>query len=453
MIWYNILAMQFRYEKQPFSPENTPSRERVASADREIISGVRENKIEKLREALGKQFENSLSRTVKPEAYQDSYDTEQVNKMNKLYVSFRDRAEAIKNLYLSCARRFIMSGLMASLISFAGAQEQTDIPNTPENVKKKEFIDPRNPDNFLYDIEKHKQEMPSVVRIDTLSQEQVVEFRNESPLFNGEFLNNPDGHPHALAEYEEITKQYNDIREWSKNLIESPVYQARLSYELKESNLTGAETFYIQKRLSNLLETDYLLETPEDLEIESGAEGYYTKKPYQHDKPGLTFLESVDAGQTTLPYTISLKAKTTAAHEYEHEAVDVGENFYHEHVDGSTEAISPYAQELYREGFNNELWERITSKALAAGMLQEDIDELYEYYSSTTEMQAFKRGATYELNQQGIWNYDEEFTEETYEKVMNYIEQESHQDLGSSAFTFFKFIKKEQAIKIFNTIA
>lgn len=453
MLLCDISTMPSQHERQPHSHESTPTPERFVSETRETVSTEREGKIEILKESLNRSFQTFVSRIAGSETYGGLYNEDQAEEIRSLRASFKERAERIKNRHLSRVKNLVASSLMAGLISFVGAQEKSDAPKTEEDTTKNEFIDPRNPDSFLYDIEKNKQEISSIVRVDTLSQDDIKEFIGDSPTFNEDLVNNPDQYPNALTEYEEIKKQYNDVREWSKNLIDSPVYQARLANELKESNLTGAETFYSQKRLSNLLETDYILETPEHIQIESGAAGYYTGKAYQHEESGTMFLESLRAGQTTLPYTESLNAESTAAHEYEHEAMDIGENFYHEHAEGNTEAISPYAQKLYREGFDNELWERVTTKALEAGMDQGEINELYEYYSSYTELQAFKRGATYELGQKDIWDYNEDFTEETYEKVIDYLEKEDNQDPESSLFIFFKFIKKEQAIKIFNTIA
>lgn len=411
--------------------------------------------------SLKKSFEGFATRLLGPEIYKEEYTPEQVGQIAQLKERFDVRAAQSRNKHLAQARNIIMSTITSGILTLPGFGQETpthleSIEDTPVYVRPN--IDVRDPKSYLFDLDKEKHEAPSIVRTDTLSNADLKEFMNESPAFGAELLSRPEDLPSAFAEYEAIKKQYDDVRSWSKGLIMSPTYQQRLTHELKESGLTGAETFYSQKRLFNLMETDYRMQTAEEIELEhKAAEAYYEPVTYSEPKEaGITILRSPSEGQATLPYEKNVFVESIAAHEFEHESMDANKNLNLHHPDEGLEVVTPYAKQLYKEGLNYETIETMSEKLLAKGMPQEELERIVSYYSSSTELQAYKKGATYELKQLGIWDYTEEFTEKKYQEAMDYVDariKSKNVDGPSNLFVFFKLMKKEYAIKILNEIA
>lgn len=223
-----------------------------------------------------------------------------------------------------------------------------------------------------------------------------------------------------LRHVEDVEKQ----RSWLKKITASKTYLKRLIKE-HDGNESRAQNLQ-EKRIQRLEEYNYYLSNHSYLSDEQ-AYGHvlnHGKMKYQafiHNESTAGINEYTDKeGNVVLTETDN---NMTALHEFEHQ-VDL-------------ELISTQAKEIFYNNLD-------TSK-----MPIYQFEEL-DYYSNPSELLARKRVFDYELEKLQVKKYDEEFTQDHYEKVLQ-LQQQDELDYNSEQF--INSFRKDGIMIIMNTVA
>ncbi|MCB9808854.1 hypothetical protein H6776_00455 [Candidatus Nomurabacteria bacterium] len=429
--------------------------------------------------SLEKRAEGFTSRMLGAEIYQDTYSRQQCQEIGILKGHFDNMAHSLTQYYNALAKRVVFTTMFfVATASFGQNSLAPEQPTSSEDISTSWSDMTKNSKNFYHEVV-GEFGSPVFAPVREKRIEDTYDFMSNSPAWNKQEVNiidpmytlgndipsrqklyeTPDLWPDALEEYQMIKKQYDDVRAWSKDQIMTPAYQARLANELAQSNMVGMETFYSQKRLLNLSDKTYQLDMNQDIleDSDDGAFAYYN--PTEGQGGSWVNNEAVrfpTEGVTHLPYEKTLDYEGVAAHEFDHESVDVDDLFGNEETLVSQNLITPHALSLYQEGINNVFWDnlQIQVQSGTSEINSEALLKAREYYSDPTEIQAYKRGAIYELEQLGIWDYQSEFTEEMYEKALEVLDQSDDSSLNTlNISVFFMTLKKEFVIRIMNETA
>lgn len=213
-----------------------------------------------------------------------------------------------------------------------------------------------------------------------------------------------------LKENIQLYEQYDQKLRTMADHIGSESYLNKLMIEFEISEEEAKE--YQRIRLENLLHGTY----------------YFGDRPHFSDnkKDGKSMIETeIDNS----PYT--------AEHEWSHKIVR------------GQRGISDKAKLLFLESEKN------LEKNPFKLQLDEDVDEeelefLNDYYNDFSEKFARKKTLDFEMEALGIKNYGERFTQETFEKLMKFYNEDK---LSTDARIFIETTKAGYLEKIFNEIA
>ncbi len=205
---------------------------------------------------------------------------------------------------------------------------------------------------------------------------------------------------------EDAHKNYDEQKEWLKDVIGSEEYKKRLLKELDFDE--KAADAYIELRKENLNDKDYNLKFGSM--IEDGVVGQYN-----HDDKLVHLATNPPKGR-----------EASGIHEFTHDITDGGVS------------ISPKAEDLLTKSFNFELVKEKLGETTAA------------YLYSATERDARKKVLEYDLEKLGVKKYGEEFKQEHYEKAVELMKEGK---LSANSVEFILMTKPDYFLQIMNEIA
>ncbi len=204
-------------------------------------------------------------------------------------------------------------------------------------------------------------------------------------------------------------KDADDQRRWLAGVVHSP------EYALKAKKFEGLSDEEIERR-KGIAVSDNLRIQDQHHPLDKGVAGEYISYNSGTGRPELE-------GKYIISSDAHLMNEPVALHEGQHAITD--DNKY----------MSRYAKKLYKKAYRS---------------LSSDAKEDNEYFSNPTEMDARKRVLEYELEQKGIWKYEEKFTKKHLKKAIELMNQDK---LSEGTTDFLKRIKLEKLPEIMNTIA
>ncbi len=201
-------------------------------------------------------------------------------------------------------------------------------------------------------------------------------------------------------------KNYDEQKEWLKDVIGSKEYKERMLKEL-DSNEKAADA-YIELRKENLNDNDYNLTYGST--IEPGVVGQYN-----HDDKVVHLVTNPPKGR-----------EASGIHEFTHDITDGGVS------------ISPKAADLLTKSFNFELVKEKLGENTA------------KYLENAEERDPRKKVLEYDLEKLGVKKYGEEFTQQHYEKAVELMKEGK---LSANSVEFIVTTKPEFFLQIMNEIA
>lgn len=221
-----------------------------------------------------------------------------------------------------------------------------------------------------------------------------------------------------VARDQEMYNHYDSQLNWLNSNIKSPEYIKRIQ------NFEGLTLTDVQKRLLLLNKNDY--------------EGTSTDMSESRVTTDLKTGKVLDA-----KFKLRYSKDKDDEHNYRMSAIHEGE-----HVATANEKyMSPYAVELYKKALNKDA--RVT--------VYGENDEKYIFHvngsdglSEPTELDARKKTTEYFMEQSGIKKYEEKFTKEHYEKLLELLKENK---VPNDVRQFLEMIKSEYIEQIMNTIA
>jgi hypothetical protein len=222
-------------------------------------------------------------------------------------------------------------------------------------------------------------------------------------------------------------EEYDKQLEWVNRIIQSPEYMQRaFQYE-------GLTIDDILSRKENINKKDYNL-----------TNSRFEDPNYNPATKEVIFQQVGDDLE---------KTKYTGIHEFTHQSTD------------GNEKMSQYAKDLYQKAFTGDNLsptekQRQDMFNFEEKQRTEDPDDFsnkyssgfdfLKYYSAPTELDARKKVTESFMEQQGIKKYEETFTKEHYQKLLDLQKQGK---LPDNADQFIRLIKPEYIEQIMNTIA
>lgn len=216
-------------------------------------------------------------------------------------------------------------------------------------------------------------------------------------------------------------------RQWLANIIYSDTYLERM---LLCTDKSSAHNF--QRRYLSHLRSGRYFFSSHPTDSKGGASGHMTNDTrdifihYVMDYD-LTFLfEMLDPDLNSQGINYLIHREFTPLHELEHQA--------------SCGHMPVFVTDLFSKTFSEKRF---------LGKCECSRKRVSEYYSDPTEILARKRVLDYELELRGIKMYEEQFTEEHYEKI-KFLSDKWYLSVNSDQF--FYMFEKEDLIYIMNTV-
>lgn len=211
----------------------------------------------------------------------------------------------------------------------------------------------------------------------------------------------------ARKDIKNAHKNYDEQKEWLKDVIGSGEYKDRMLKEL-DSNEKAADA-YIDLRKVNLDDKDY------DLVYGSLVDGVKSVGEYSEDDKSIRIATNPPKGY-----------EVTGLHEFVHDITDGGATMTKKAID------------LYEKSFNPNI------------IKERNSEEIVNYLADPTERDARKKVLEYDLEKLGVKKYGEVFTQEHYEKLFELAKKGM---LSKNSLEFIVTTKPEFFLQVMNEIA
>ncbi len=211
----------------------------------------------------------------------------------------------------------------------------------------------------------------------------------------------------AREDIKNAHKNYDEQKEWLKDVIGSEEYKERMLKEL-DSNEKEAD-IYTKHRKENLNDKDY------NLVYGSTVDGDHVVGEYSENDKSVKLATNPPSGH-----------EATGLHEFVHDITDGGATMTKKAID------------LYKQSFNPNI------------IRESNSEEIVNYLEEPTERDARKKVLEYDLEKLGVKKYGEVFTQEHYEKVLELAKKGM---LSKNSLEFIVTTKPEFFLQIMNEIA